>query len=148
MKASARRHFDDNGSRVGLRGSSAFTGELASEIYYAIGSESMGSTSNGEKDSESNKDDEVALNAFEIANVFACLGQDASKECRGHGKSLSRIARLTLDGDAKASLRYASAALTSSDIDDETKIEAHVVAGQAKMVCNYRFFCQAPLFEA
>ena len=115
----------------------AFTGELASEIYYAIGSESMGSASDGEKDSESSNDYIVALNAFQIANGFACLGQDASAECHGHGKSLSRLARLTLDGNTKESLRYALAAL-NSDIDDKTKIEAHVVVGQAMMVCNWR----------
>lgn len=111
----------------------AFTGDLASEIYYAIGSESMESASDGEENPESSND-EVAVNAFKIANGFACLGHDASAECHGHGKSLSRLARLTLDGDAKESLRYASAAL-KTDIEDETKIEAHVVAGQAKMVC-------------
>ena len=112
----------------------AFTGDLASEIYYAIGSESMGSALDGETDSESNTDEGIALNAFKIANGFACLGQEASNECHGHGTSLSRLARLTLDEDAEESLRYVSAAL-QSDIDDETKIEAHAVAGQAKMVC-------------
>ena len=104
----------------------------------------MGYALDGDKASESSNDDVVALNAFKIANEFACLGQDASAECRGHGKSLNRLARLILDGDAKESLRYALAAL-HSDIDDETKIEAHVVAGRAMMVCYWRSYRRVPL---
>ena len=114
----------------------AFTSELAAEMYYAIGSEIATYILDGEGDgvdkSESNED---ALRAFEIANRFACSGQDASVECHGHGGSLSMLARLTLTvrRDAAKSLSYASLVL-KGDTDDETKIDAHVIAGQAKMV--------------
>ena len=105
-------------------------------MYYAIGSEIATYILDGEGDgvdkSESNED---ALRAFEIANRFACSGQDASVECHGHGGSLSMLARLTLTvrRDAAKSLSYASLVL-KGDTDDETKIDAHVIAGQAKMV--------------
>ena len=123
----------------------AFTSELAAEMYYAIGSEIATHILDGGGDgvdkSESNED---ALRAFEIANRFACSGQDASAECHGHGGSLSMLARLTLTvrGDAAKSLSYASLVL-KGDTDDETKIDAHVIAGQAKMVrINLlTFFC-------
>jgi hypothetical protein len=113
----------------------AFNSELAADMYYEIGSEIATHVldgGDGADKSESNKD---ALRAFEIANRYACSGQDAPAECHGHGGSLSKLARLTLTvrGDATKSLSYASLAL-KGDIDDETKIDAHVTAGQAKMV--------------
>jgi len=111
----------------------AFTSDIAMEVYYAIGTESMAGASDGEETSESHHND--ALTAFKIANGFACLGkEDVSVECHGHGGSLGALARLTLHEDANESLRYASLALKNDGIDDEKKIDAHVVAGQAKMV--------------
>ena len=114
----------------------AFTSELAAEMYYAIGSEIATHILDGGGDGvDKSESNEGALRAFEIANRFACSGQDAFAECHGHGGSLSMLARLTLTvrGDAAKSLSYASLVL-KGDTDDETKIDAHVIAGQAKMV--------------
>ena len=111
----------------------AFTADLASDIYFAIGSEAM--------KVEGDNQQEEAMNAFATANKFSCSqgisGDDAVSwpECRGHGKSLISLARLalTFQEDAKEAQRYAELSL-KSEIDDDAKIEAHVIAGRAKMM--------------
>ena len=119
----------------------SFTAEIASDIYFAVGSEIM--------EGEGVGSEEDAMNSFAIANKFYCSqdidandtaagsasSADSQGECHGHGKSLIAMARLALTSheDAKEALRYANLSL-ESEIDDDAKISAHVLVGRSKIM--------------